>query len=118
MSANCSASRAIIARALSFTTLGAPTASSGLATAITATGATIPGTVNGLGFATTYHVDYGTTSAFGSSTPETAAGTDSTTVAVPLTGLAPATTYYYRIVATNAYGSTASITRSFKTKAS
>jgi subtilisin family serine protease len=103
---------------LSFTTLGAPTVSSSLATGITATSATVPGTVNGFGFDTTYHVEYGTTSALGAQTAETAAGTGTTNVTVALTGLAPATTYYFRIVATNAYGSTASITRSFKTKSS
>jgi subtilisin family serine protease len=103
---------------LSFTTLGAPTVTSSLATGVTATSATIPGTVNGFGFATTYHVEYGTTSSFGMQTAETAAGSGSTSVSVGLTGLAPATTYYYRIVATNDYGSTASLTRSFKTKAS
>jgi subtilisin family serine protease len=103
---------------LSFTTLGAPTVTSSLATGVTATSATIPGTVNGFGFPTTYHVEYGTTSAFGMQTPETAAGSGSANVSVPLGGLAPATTYYYRIVATNDYGSTASLTRSFKTKTS
>ncbi len=98
-----------------FTTLGAPTVTSSLATGITSTAANIPGTINGFGYTTTYHVEYGTTLALGLQTPDTPAS--STAVTIPLAGLSPATTYYYRIVATNAYGTTASLTRSFKTKA-
>jgi Fibronectin type III domain len=56
---------------------------------------------------TTYHVDYGETSAYGSSTAESpSVGTDAAlhTVTTTITGLKPGTTYHFRFVATNADG--------------
>jgi hypothetical protein len=55
------------------------------------------------GEATTYHVQYGTSTAYGSNTPdaELQAGEEPVTVSVPLAGLQPATTYHFRFVASN-----------------
>ena len=58
---------------------------------------------------TTYRIEYGTTTAYGSATPDTtvAAGTGPTTAVVDLRALEPGTTYHARLVASNATGTTA-----------
>ena len=67
--------------------------------------------------ATTFHFEYGTTTRFGSRTPERAGGegADPVPVSEPLTGLQPATRYRWRLVATNAAGTRRGSTRSFTT---
>jgi hypothetical protein len=84
----------------------APTATTGPATAIGATTATVTGTVNPGGLATTWHIEYGTSTSYGSVTPSVSAGsgTSATNVTANLTGLKPGTTYHYRLVATNTSG--------------
>jgi hypothetical protein len=98
---------------------GAPTATTGTASAVTAASATVGGTVNPNGRRTTYHFDYGTTTAYGSlaPSPDAVAGSDRTAHAVSasLTGLLPGTTYHFRIVATNSRGTTAGVDASFIT---
>lgn len=57
--------------------------------------------------ATTYHVEYGTSEAYGQSTPESQSiGSDGSVypVLVHLAGLAPGTTYHFRFVASNSLG--------------
>jgi streptogramin lyase len=96
-----------------------PAATTGVATAISATGATLAGTATPRAQATTVQFDWGLTSAYGTTTTPTAAG--SGTSAVPVTqvisGLVPGTTYYYRVVATNASGTTYGADLSFTTTA-
>ena len=83
-----------------------PTVATTSATSPTASGATLNGTLNANGFASTYSFDYGTTLSFGSST--TSAGGPSSSSTVPesaaISGLSPNSDYYSRIEATNAYG--------------
>ena len=103
-----------------FTTGGSPTAPAavtGAASSITATGASIAGTVNAHGRATAYIVEYGTTTSFGSITAPQSAGSSTADLAVtvPMGGLSPGTTYYYRLVATNAIGTTAGALMTFTT---
>jgi DNA-binding beta-propeller fold protein YncE len=76
--------------------------------AITTGGATLNGTLNPNGAATTYHFDYGLTAGYGSSTPGASAGggTGDTPVTAPVAGLQPATTYHFRVVADNGIGGT------------
>ncbi len=92
----------------SFTTTTAPpVASTGTASNIDETTATVAGTVTANGLAGTYEVQYGTspTSLTGtSSAGSVGVGTAPQTVSAALTGLQPATTYYYRLVARNADG--------------
>jgi predicted lipoprotein with Yx(FWY)xxD motif len=63
------------------------------------------GTVNPYGLDTTYHFEYGTTTAYGTSLPVPEADVGSGQTAVPVsqtvTGVQPNTTYHYRLVATN-----------------
>ena len=79
----------------------------GQASAIGATGATIAGTVNPEGLETSYVFEYGTApTSLTSSTPTAQAGAGSTAVPVTavLSGLTPNDTYYYALVATNSSG--------------
>ena len=96
---------------------GEPTVSTGNATAITSTSATVNGTVNPEGLPTTYHFEYGTTTSYGSQTATADAGSGTASVAVPaqLASLTPDTTYHYRLVATNPSGTTLGSDVSFKT---
>jgi hypothetical protein len=83
-----------------------PTVVTGPATGVGQDAATVTGSVDPNGAATTWHVEYGTTTAYGLTTPERSAGADTTPVPVSeqLTGLTAATTYHFRVVATNAAG--------------
>lgn len=85
----------------------APLVTTTAATSVTATAATLNGTVNPNTFATTYHFEWGTTTGYGTSTTPASAGSGSTVVPVsaPLTGLATGTTYHYRLVGVNSEGS-------------
>ncbi len=71
-------------------------------------GATIAGGIYQNGLNTTWWIQYGTTSAYGSQTAAADLGAGSAPVAVTgyLSGLAPATTYHYRLVAENSLGTT------------
>ncbi|MEA2444542.1 MAG: hypothetical protein QOJ12_1834, partial [Thermoleophilales bacterium] len=84
------------------------------------TTATALGSVNPNGQATSYHFDYGTSVAYGTTTPDQSAGGGSSTqpATAALTGLARGTTYHYRIVATNSAGSTSGGDQTFTTQRS
>jgi hypothetical protein len=86
-------------------TLGA-FATTGLATGITESEATVHGKVNPEGTETKYYFEYGTTEAYGTKTAEASAGSGTSLVeeSKTITGLAANTKYYYRIVATNTKG--------------
>jgi hypothetical protein len=96
-----------------------PTATTGAADTIATTAASVTGSVAPGGAATTYHVEYGTSTAYGLVTADTATPDDNTTVnvRVPLTGLTTDTTYHYRLVATNAAGTDPGSDRSLHTLA-
>jgi hypothetical protein len=98
---------------------GSPTLTAGAATAIGQTAATLHGTVNPNGLATTYQFQYGPTNALGKGSPVTVASAGAGTAAVAettkLSGLSPATTYYYTLVATNSAGSSSTPVETFKT---
>jgi hypothetical protein len=94
-----------------------PHATTGAADTITTGSATVNGTVNPEGGATTYHIEYGTSVNYGASTAETDAGsgTADVPVRVTLTKLSSDTTYHYRVVATNALGIGRGDDRTFRT---
>jgi hypothetical protein len=75
---------------------------------VTAASATATASIDPNGAATTYVVDYGTTTLYGQQTSPTSlpAGSTPQQVTQPLSGLLPNTTYHLRFVATNAGGTT------------
>src|SRR3990172_3861778 len=83
-----------------------PTVTTGSATSITLSAATLNGTVNANGTSTTAWFDYGTVSASygGSSTTQMVTGTSTTPVSTGISGLSSGTTYYYRVAALNSAG--------------
>jgi hypothetical protein len=89
----------------------------GGAASVAQTTATLTGSVDPNGAATTYFFQYGTTSLYGAQTAPTAAGhgTKPGRVAVPVGALAPFTRYHYRLVAMNAKGLTKGHDRTFRT---
>jgi len=95
-----------------------PAATTGAASAVTATTATLNGTVLPNKETTTYRFEYGTTTAYGSQTPAgTTSGNAAKAVSTDITGLAPSTTYHFRVVATNASGTATGADARFTTPA-
>ncbi len=89
-----------------FTTVSQPKASiqTQAATSILATAATLNGSINPNGSATTAYFQYGTTSGYGNTTNSGNFGVNSQNIATTITGLIPNTEYHYRIVAQNSGG--------------
>lgn len=96
-----------------------PIVSAGSTTGIKPTSATLHGTVNPNGLATTYQFHYGPTSALGAVSPTMAssagAGTAGVAESTKLTGLSPDTTYYIQLVASNSAGTSSTAIETFKT---
>ena len=96
-----------------------PTVSAGSVTAISGTAATLHGTVNPNGLATTYQFHYGVSNALGANAPAAPAnlsgGTSAVSESAKLTGLSPDTTYYFQLVAGNGDGSSSTPIETFKT---
>jgi len=103
---------------MTFTT-GAPTVVTGPATAVTGNSATLGGTVNPNGTATTYQFQYGTSTSYGSVSPASpqaiGSGTSPVSVTASLTGLKVHTTYDFRLVGINANGTTYGQNMTFST---
>ena len=97
----------------------APAAITGPVTSVGPTTATVTGTVNPNGLATTWYVDYGTSTSYGTKTANANAGSGTANIAVSanLTGLTPGATYHYRVVATNSSGTTRGADGIFTTSA-
>ena len=93
-----------------FATSGsAPTASTSAATSITGVGATLNGSINANGSATTVTFEYGTTTSYGqtaSASPGQVTGNANTNSSAGITGLTEGTTYHFRIKAVNSLGTT------------
>ena len=100
-----------------FPSLQPPSATTGSAGDVNDVHALVNGSVDPHGLPTTYRVEYGPTTAYGSSSAETSAGsgTGATGVSVSLDGLSPTTTYHYRIVAANFLGTTPGADQTFTT---
>jgi hypothetical protein len=82
--------------------LAAPGVTTGTATKVAATSATLNGTIEPHGVDTSWHFEFGTTAAYGNSTTSaTAKGNASKSVSGDIDGLAPSTTYHFRLVGTS-----------------
>jgi hypothetical protein len=95
----------------------APVATTGGADAVTETAANLNGTVDPNSGLTTYHFEYGTSAAYGLTTPENTVGdgADPAAVEAAIQGLTRNTSYHYRLVATNSAGVSRGADRTFKT---
>ena len=97
---------AVLALAAPAWAVSAPSVSTGPATGVGPTTATLNGGVNPNGSSTTYFFQYGRTTHYSAGTQATSAGsgTRGRHVAAPISGLAGNTTYHYRLVAFNSRG--------------
>lgn len=97
----------------------APTAVTGSASSMTQTSATLNGTVNDNGAASTVTFEYGTTSSYGTTAAggSVAAGAGVTAVTAAISGLSCGTTYHFRVAGTNSTGSTYGSDATFTTAA-
>lgn len=100
-----------------FTAFTGPTVTTGTASPVAGTSATLNGTVDPGGVAASYHFEYGIDTSYGTSTSTSVAGSGSVPVpaSAAITGLTPNQTYHYRIVGTNANGSITGDDQSFIT---
>jgi hypothetical protein len=91
-----------------------PSATTGPASAIRTTGATVAATVSANDGTATVEFKFGTSMAYGHETAaQSVGGLVATSVTAALTGLTPGTTYHYRVVATSADGTTDGADRTF-----
>jgi parallel beta-helix repeat protein len=106
-----------------FTTLSppvpAPMVTTGSASQVTSSSATLNGTINPNGAGTTYYFEYGTTTGYGSATASASAGSGTSDVSVnaAISGLSSGSTYHFRLVATNSGGTTNGTDKTFTTPA-
>jgi hypothetical protein len=91
-----------------FTTLAAPGVVTSAASSVTVSSATLNGSVDPNGRATTWYFEYGTSTSYGSKTPAKSAGTGtgSAPVSAQVSGLTGGRTYHFRLVATSDAGTT------------
>jgi hypothetical protein len=93
----------------------------GPATDVVETVATLAGTVDPNGAATSYRFEYGTDTSYGNSVPvpagDAGSGSEPVEVAADVLGLQPDTTYHYRLVATGDGGTSSGEGRQFTTMA-
>ena len=94
-----------------------PTATTGSATSVAYTSATLDGTVNPNTESTTYYFEYGKTTDYGSTTTSQNAGsgTDDVSVTAEISGFSSSTTYHFRLVATSSAGTTNGDDKTFTT---
>ncbi|MDB6067986.1 MAG: LamG domain protein jellyroll fold domain protein [Pedosphaera sp.] len=95
---------------------GAPNATSGSASNLYSTGATLNGTVNPNGLDTTYSVRYGTSTNYTKTNSASLAASKSTNgVSIAVTGLSFNTLYHYQFVAANSAGASSGADNTFTT---
>ena len=96
---------------------GAPL--TGAASAVTTDSATVAGSVNPNGASVSASFQFGTTTAYGQSTPAQRTGPDNTVdqFSAPLSGLPAGTTIHYRAVAVSDFGTFVGADQTFRTQA-
>ena len=97
-----------------------PSVSTGAASGVTQSQATLNGTVNPNGVDTHYYFQYGTTTGYGSNAPalpggDAGSGTSSRPVGITVSPLEQGTVYHYRLVASGSAGTTYSKDTTFTT---
>ncbi len=100
--------------------LAAPAVTTGITSGITTAAATLQGTVNPNGSASTAQFEYGPTNAYGSTATVTLSpnnGPSALPVSATLIGLPSGTHYHYRLTASNSYGAGTGSDASFTTVA-
>jgi glycosidase len=100
-------------------TTARPSINSVSSSGITDASATIAATVTPNGAATTVFFEYGTSTAYGTTTPgqNIGSGNSPSNASANLSGLSPGTTYHYRVYATNSVGTTFGDNGTFTTAA-
>jgi len=99
--------------------LSPPRATTGQASHVSANGATVAATVIANAAAATVQFQYGTSTAYGSSTAQQiAAGVTSVSMAAGLSSLSPGTTYHFRVIAQNPDGTSFGTDQTFTTPTS
>jgi hypothetical protein len=100
-----------------FITEGPPTVATGQTQNAVSSTATLTGTIDPNGRSTTWHFDYGPTTAYGSRSPNrnVGSGQQSVTISEALSNLTPGTTYHYRLVASNSAGTSTGSDATFAT---
>jgi hypothetical protein len=101
-----------------FTTFAAPTITNVHTLDVTTATGTVGATITpGFDPDATYHIEFGTTNAYGSTTPDAnlADANDPEDIQVQLNGLSPNTTYHYKVVASNVIDTVDSPDRTFTT---
>jgi hypothetical protein len=85
-----------------------PTVTTSPATGVTTSQATLNGSLNPNGQATTYYFEYGKTTSYGTKTgmQNGGSGTTDVTVSTAISGLTPGQTYHFRLVASSKSGTT------------
>jgi len=96
-----------------------PTATTAAASAVAGDQATLTGSVDPLGTPASYSFEYGTTAAYGQTTPASSAGSGGAAVAASAVvgALQPATAYDFRIIATSPAGTATGANMAFITAA-
>jgi hypothetical protein len=96
-----------------------PTATTGSASSVSGTGATLNGTVNPGGLVTTYYFQYGTTTSYGSTSSSATLPTATTGSSInrTISGLTPTTLYHFRLIASNTSGTSTGNDGTFTTTA-
>jgi hypothetical protein len=96
---------------------GLPVVTTNPATNLTASSARLNGTLDPHGLSTTVYFQYGTTTSYGSRTPnQIKTGNNYQNVLASISGLTAGTTYHFRIVASNTAGTRYGGDRTFITQ--
>ena len=102
-----------------FTTPKLPTVTTEAASGVKEKEATLKGSVNPNGNATTYQFEYGPTTSYGTKVPlspeSVGSGTTAVAVSKAVTGLSEGSEYHYRVIASNAAGTVKGADKTLKT---